>query len=124
MFIHDATRYALFLPGLRKVQFAALGDWFRSLYLETLAAFECSDTQIQKVELALGPVLFDTATDRSVQGSLRVASQDLEAWLYRVPNVMNLDPVAVSCRLSQRPATIHTKWVRPEQAMLQRVRAL
>ena len=124
MFVHDATRYALFLPGLRKEQFAVLGDLFRSIYLATLAMFECSDTQIRKVELALGPVLFDMATDRSVQGSLRVAKQDLEAWLYRVPNVMDLDPVEVSCKLSHRPATIHGKWLWPEQAMLQRVRVL
>jgi hypothetical protein len=124
MFIHDATRYALFLPGLRKAQFAELSEWFRSLYLATLAAFGCPDAQIRKVELAIGPVHFDTATDRSVQGSLRVAKQDLEAWLYRVPNVMDLDPVAMSCRLSERPATIHGRWVHPDQAMLALMEAL
>lgn len=64
MFMHDATRYALFLPDLRKPQFAALGEWFRSLYFATLASFGCPDTQIKKVELAIGAVRFDTATDR------------------------------------------------------------
>jgi hypothetical protein len=118
LFMHDATRYALFLPGLRKAQFTELGDWFRMLYLATLAGFGCSDTQIKKVELALGPVRYDTATDRSVQGSLRVAKQDLDAMAYRVPNVMRLDPLATSCELSDRPATIRGKWVRPEKAML------
>jgi hypothetical protein len=99
MFCHDTTRYVLFLPGLRKEDFAELGSkWFRPLYLATLAMFGCPDTQIKKVELALGPMRFDTVTDRSVQGSLRVAKQDLEAWLYRVPNVTELDQLAV-CRL-------------------------
>jgi len=79
MFCHDATRYVLFLPGLRKANFAELGSqWFRPLYLATLAMFCCPDAQIKKVELALGPMRFDTATDRSVQGSLRVAKLDLE----------------------------------------------
>jgi hypothetical protein len=125
MFIHDATRYALFLPGLRKEQFAVLGErWFRPLYLATLAAFGCPDTQIKKVELALGPVRFDTAIDRSVQGSLRVARLDLEAWLYDVPNVMDLDPLAVSCRLSHRPATVFGKGLWPQKAMLEAVARL
>ena len=122
MFCHDATRYVLFLPGLRKADFAELGGkWFRPLYLATLAMCGCPDTQIKKVELALGPMRFDMATDRSVQGSLRVAKQDLEAWLYRVPNVMDLDPLAVSCDLNERPATVYGKWVWPEKAMLEAV---
>ena len=104
MFVHDATRYALFLPGLRKEQFAVLGEWFRLLYLATLAAFGCPDTQIKKVELALGSIRFDMATDRSVQGSLRVARQELEAFAYQATNVMDLGPLAVSCRISHRPA--------------------
>lgn len=125
MFCHDATRFVLFLPGLRKAQFAELGSkWFRLLYTATLAMSGCPDAQIKKVELALGPVRFDTATDRSVQGSLRVAKQDLEAWLYGVPNVMDLDPLAVSCRLNERPSTVRGKWIRPGKAMLEAVAAL
>jgi hypothetical protein len=125
MFCHDATRYVLFLPGLRKEHFAELGSmWFCPLYLATLAMFGCPDTQIRKVELALGPMRFDTATDRSVQGSLRVAKQDLEAWLHRVPNVMDLDPLKMSCWLNERPSTIYGKWVWPEKAMLEAVARL
>ena len=125
MFIHDATRYALFLPGLRKEQFAVLGErWFRPLYLATLVAFGCPDTQIKKVELALGPVRFDTAIDRSVQGSLRVARQDLESSVLRVPNVMDIEPIAMSCELSDRPATIYGKWLWPQKAMLEMVASL
>ena len=124
MFVHDTTRYALFLSGLRKEQFAVLGEWFRSLYLATLAAFGCPDTQIKKVELALGPIRFDTATDRSVQGSLRVARQELEAFAYQAPNVMDLDPLAVSCRISHRPASVYGKWLWPDKAMLELVMLL
>ena len=109
MFCHDATRYVLFLPGLRKDHFTELGSqWFRPLYLATLAMLGCSDTQIKKVELALGSMRFDTATDRSVQGSLRVAKLDL-------------DSLAMSCWLNERPATIHGKWMRPGRAMLEAV---
>jgi hypothetical protein len=57
--------------------------------------------------MALGPCRFDTATDRSVLSSMRVVRQDLEAWLSRFPNVMSVDPVEISCRLTRRPASIH-----------------
>lgn len=122
MFCHDATRYTLFLPGLRKEHFTELGSkWFRSLYLATLAVFGCPSAQIKKVELAIGPIRFDTATDRSVQGSLRIARQDMEAWVARVPNVMDLDPMAVSCELSHRPVAIRGKWLWPDEAMREAV---
>lgn len=125
MFCHDASRYVLFQPGLRKEHFSELGSkLFRPLYLATLALSGCPDGQIKKVELALGPMRFDTATDRSVQGSLRVAKQDLEAWVYQVPNVMDLDPLAMSCRLNERPATVYGKLVWPDRAMLEAVTRL
>lgn len=122
MLVHDATRYALFLPGLRKEDFAALSErWFRPLYLATLALCGCPEVQMKKAELALGPMRFDTATDRSVQGSLRVARQDMEAWVYSVPNVMDVDALKVSRWLNERPATVYGKWVWPEKAMLEAV---
>ena len=74
--------------------------------------------------LALGPVRFDTATDRSVQGSLRVAKQDLEVWLYRVSNVMDLDPLAAAVWLNERPATVYGKPVWPQRASVERVESL
>lgn len=120
MFCHDASRYCLFLAGLRKPQFAELGSkWFRESFTATLAVVGCPDTQIKRVELMLGPVRFDTVTDRSVQGSINIARRDLEAILYRVPNVLDLDPLAVSVRLNERPVTVHGKSLWPARVMQQ-----
>ena len=125
MFCHDATRYVLFLPGVRKEQFMELGARvFRPLYLGTLARLGCSEAQLRRVELALGPIRFDTATDRSVQGSLRVAWQDVEAWAMRGANVMDLDAVEVSGTLNERPATVRGRLVWPDKAMHEAVSAL
>lgn len=125
MFCHDATRFVLFMAGWRKAQFAELGSkWFRLLYTAALAQAGCPDAQIRKAELVLGPLCYDTATDRSVQGSLRIAQQDLEALLYRVPDVMDIDPVAASCHLNERPATVYGKLVWPDKAMLEAVARL
>lgn len=60
---------------------------------------------------ALGASRYDAVTDHSVQGSLQVAKLDLEASLYRVPNVLELDSLAVSTRLNERPATVRGKLV-------------
>jgi hypothetical protein len=105
VFCHDASRYVLFLPALRKGDFADLGKLFRPLYLASLAAFGAVPNQIRKAELALGPLCFDTAIDRSVQGSIRIVQTlDLE-WLAGQTQVINLESLAVSCRLSHRPTT-------------------
>lgn len=124
LFCHDASRYVLFLPALRKDHFGDLGKLFRPLFLATLAAFGATPTQVRKAELVLGPLRFDTATDRSVQGSIRIVqTQDLE-WLARQIPVIDLDPLAVSCELTHRPATIRGKSQWPELVMLAAVAQL
>lgn len=125
MFCHDATRYVLFLPGLRKAQFAVLGSpWFRELFAASLAVLGCSDAQIRKAELALGPVRYDTATDRSVMGSIKVAQQDLWAWLQDLPDVMAADPLATAHWLNHRPTYARGRLLWPDQAMLAQMAAL
>jgi hypothetical protein len=52
MFCHDATRYALLMPGLQKVHFAELGSkLFSPLYMATLAALGCTPAQLSKAAL-------------------------------------------------------------------------
>lgn len=125
MFCHDATRYALFLPGLRKAQFSVLGNpWFRELFTGSLAVLGCPDVQIRKAELALGPVRYDVATDRSVMGSIKVAQQDLWAWLEDVPNVLEADPQAAAHWLNHRPTYARGRLLWPDQAMRDLIGAL
>lgn len=125
MFCHDATRFTLFMAGLRKEEFAKLDTiWFRELFAGTLAYSGYTDAQINKALLALGPVRYDTAIDRSVQGTMNIAKWDLEACLHGVPNVMDLDIFAMSRRLCERPVTIRGKSLWPDKAMRAVVEAL
>ena len=55
------------------------------------------------------------------QGSLRVAQQDLAAWLENVPDVMEADPLAAAKWLNQRPTRAQGKLLWPDRAMLQMV---
>lgn len=121
---HDASRYVLFLPGLRKADFVDLGTLFRPLYLATLAAFGAAPVQIKKAELALGPLAFDTVTDRSVQGSIRIVQQEIK-WMLAAQPLAPADPLALSCEFNnQRPASVHGKWLWPDTMMLETVARL
>lgn len=119
MFCHDQTRYVLFMAGLRKPLFEQLGRVHRDLFLATLEHEGVPREQVKAASLLLGAAVFDRATDPSVLGSLRIAKQDLDAWVYRVPNVLNLDPVAMSARLNDRPATVRKVWIHPAREMAQ-----
>ena len=125
IFCHDETRAALFIAGLQKPQFAALGgDIFRELFADTLATLECPQAQIRRALLSLGPCGFDAATDRSVLSSMRVARQDLEAYLWNFPNVLMMDPVEASRRLTRRPVSVRGKQFWPQDRLLELVAGL
>ena len=125
LFCHDATRFVLFLPGLRAPQLADLGRWHRDLFLAVLEAQGLETSLLARVGLMLGPLGVDRETDRSVLGSMREAAQDLEfGALDRAANVMELDPIATSRWLNERPVTAHGQCLWPERAMQELVRKL
>ena len=118
MFCHDLTRYVLFLPGLRAEEFREIGRLHRELFLATIAALGVSSSQLARFALLLGPLHVDCRTDRSVLGSLRVATDDLQfGYLPRVPNVLDLDPLAMSHQLNKRPCMAGKVLIWPAEAM-------
>jgi len=122
LFCHDASRYCLFLPGMRAPQFKELGRWHRDLLLASLATEGAEEELLETLERALGPARFDTATDRSVLAAMNIARQDLDGMLTRVRNVLDLDPLFVAQRLNQRPAMAGRVLHWPAREMLQRIR--
>ncbi len=121
---HDQSRAVLFLPGVRKANLLDLDRLFPELLNQTLQALGCATVGLSRLKLALGPVCFDSVTDRSVLASMTVATRDLEPMVYRVDNILELDPVSVSARLSRRPATIRKQWIRPDELLLRQVEGL
>lgn len=123
-FCHDATRYVLFLPGLKKEQLLELGRWHKELFTACLSYDGASDAQVRRAELVLGPARLDMATDRSVQSSMRVALWDLLAYIGEIPNVMLANPLSLNAHVNERPATVRGRLVRPKRAMIERVNSL
>ncbi|MGB5475133.1 MAG: hypothetical protein WBQ78_16870 [Gammaproteobacteria bacterium] len=124
LFCHDELRYTLFLPGLRKPQFAELGRWFRELFTASLAYTGMSDNQVRRAELALGPVAFDTCTDRSVLGSLNQMRFLLDGRVSEVSDVMLLNPLSVNRWLCHYPVRRGKAVWMADEAMCERVAAL
>ena len=125
LFCHDATRYVLFLPGLRAPQLAELGRWHRDLFLAVLQAQGLAHHHIANAGLWLGPLQMDRNTDRSVLASMNRVAGDLQFGLLReTSNVMELDPIKTSLWLNDRPCTVHKMWIWPDKAMRETVEAL
>ncbi|NOT95553.1 MAG: hypothetical protein HOP00_04510 [Nitrospira sp.] len=125
LFCHDATRYVLFMPGLRAPQLAELGRWHRDLFLAVLQAQGLAHHHIAHAGLRLGPLQMDRSTDRSVLSSMNRVAGDLQFGLLReTSNVMELDPIKTSLWLNDRPCTVHKKWIWPDKAMREIVEAL
>jgi len=125
LFCHDATRYVLFLPGLRAPQLAELRRWHRDLFLAVLQAQGLAHHFIARVGLRLGPLQVDRKTDQSVLASMNRVAGDLQFGLLReTANVMELDPIRTSLWLNDRPCTVHKTWIWPDKAMCEIVEAL
>ncbi len=125
MFCHDATRFVLFMHGWRKDRFEELRTrWFFVIFGAVLGNMGCSEAQVRRALAAVGEVHCDTATNRSVQGSINIAVRDLWSVVNDVRHVFELDPVATSSHLNERPARANGKLHWPEADMLEAVRRL
>ena len=118
LFCHDETRYMLFVPGLKKPHFADLGRMHRDLFLMSLTAHGVPDAKVMRAGMALGPVAFDRATDRSVLGSMNIALLDLESYLMEYDNLLEIDLAATAIFLNDRPVSVRGDWHWPAKEML------
>jgi hypothetical protein len=121
MFCHDTTRFILFQAGLRKEQFNNLGQMHRELFRFALVSMGVPDSSIKRVELAMGPAIFDTATDRSVLGTLNQSRSDFDHFISDYRNILEVDPVIAARWLNHRPLTARGTWLWPDKSMLELV---
>ncbi len=107
LFCHDQTRFVLFMAGVKEEHFARLDFWFQDLFTNTMLKLGYDTTLIEKAHPMLNTPRFDTACDRSVQGSMRtVRMMELESMLYHAGDVTELLPYSTSAKLNDRPVTI------------------
>lgn len=115
MLCHDKTRFVLFMAGLKKDDFANLDFWFKDLYANTMLKMAYAPELIEKAMAEVDDLQFDSCCNRSVQGTIRVAMQDLDTMLWQGPNVMDLPIYSISAHLNGRPVT--TKGMRSSECL-------
>jgi len=121
MFCHDTTRFILFEAGLKKEQFNSLGQLHKQLFLASLISLDVPEPTLKRVELAMGPALFDTATDRSVLGTLNQSRFEFDFYLDDFNNILEVDPIIAATWFNHRPLTARGKWLWADKTMLELV---
>lgn len=120
LFVHDATRFPVLVPALKKSDFADLDFWFSDGFMNTLLKTGADDALMDRAHSALGPLVCDTICDRSVQGTMNQMAQSIEHMLwYENASILDISPTRTGAWLAERPCT--AKGVKgciwPKQAM-------
>lgn len=106
LFVHDQTRFPVFVPALKKPELANLDRWFQDALMNTLLKCSATDNQLQAVADHLQPLKIDTDCDRSVQGTLNQMAQDLDPQIYYDHiNVAEITGYRTSAWLASGPRT-------------------
>lgn len=124
MFCHDTTRFVLFQSGLKKEQFQNLGQLHKQIYLAALIPMGVSETSLKRVELAMGSALFDTATDRSVLGTLNQSRYEFDYFIRDYNNILEVDAIVAAKWFNHRPLTARGKWIWADEEMLRLINSL
>lgn len=102
LFVHDKTRFSVFLPLLKKIDFDELDHFFQDGLMNALLKSGIETDLLEQATLQLQPLCFDHVTDRSVQGSMTQIKADLESiissnnWV-----IADVQPYTTSLKLSQ-----------------------
>lgn len=119
LFVHDQTRFPLFIPALTKPGFATIDWYFEDVLMNTL--LKCGATEKQRITAAalLQPLSFVGGTDRSVLGTLNQLGQDIDHILYFDSlNVAEMAGYALSASLADRPCHVkgQKEYIWPQDA--------
>ena len=106
LFVHDDTRFPVFIPALKKDDFANLDYWFQDGFMNTLLKTGADDDLMNRAHAMLGPLVCDSDCDRSVQGTMNQMAQDLGFHIeYDGVFVAEITGNRIGAWLADRPCT-------------------
>ncbi len=121
LFVHDNTRFPVFIKELRKPDFANLAWHFDDAFMNTLMKAGANETQMTAAANALGTLRFDNDCNRSVQGTMNQMAGDIENMLwYDNAELGDISAYRTGVWLADRPCTVKgvKDCVWPDKAML------
>lgn len=122
LFVHDQTRFPLFIPALTKPDFAKIDRFFDDALMNTLLKSDATQEQLDTAAALLQPLAFVGGTDRSVLGTLNQLGQDIDHILYVDSlNVAEMAGYALSASLADRPCQVKGQkdYIWPKDAFLE-----
>jgi len=106
LFVHDATRFAVFVPALQKADFAELDHRFADSFMNTLLKVDADDDMMKRANGLLGPLICDNVCNRSVQGNMNQMAQEIAIMLDRNGiSVADITGYSVGAGLAHRPTS-------------------
>ncbi len=107
LFVHDATRFPVFVPALKKADFADLEYFFTDSFMNTLLKTGVDDELMQRAHASLGPLVCDTDCNRSVQGTMNRMAQEIGFYFDdKGASVADITGYRVGAWLAERPCTV------------------
>lgn len=89
--VNDKTRFAVFLPGLRKPEFQVFENLFRERLKQELTRFGVEKGDVAKTLLALGPISLGKTHSRSVLGTMTDMAFCMEVQMKRLGRLPEYD---------------------------------
>ncbi|KAF0806729.1 hypothetical protein A6D6_01404 [Alcanivorax xiamenensis] len=120
LFVHDATRFPLFIPAVKKADLAGLDGLFADTFISVLGKAGATEGQLDRAVHLLGPLVCDSESDRSVEGSSTEFGKLIRFGLLDGGgSVVDLAPYSTSVWLADRPMGIKGRgYVWPIKEML------
>jgi hypothetical protein len=122
LFVHDQTRFPLFIPALTKPDFVIIDRFFDDALMNTLLKCGATQEQLDTASALLQPLAFVGGTDRSVLGTLNQLGQDIDHIIYFDSlNVAEMAGYALSAWLADRPCSVKGQkdYIWPKDAFLE-----
>lgn len=122
LFVHDQTRFPVFIPALTKPDFAIVDRFFDDALMNTLLQCGATQDQLDTAAALLQPLAFVGGTDRSVLGTQNQLGQDIDHIIYFDSlSVADMAGYAVSAWLADRPCHVKGRkdYIWPKDAFLE-----
>lgn len=103
---HDQPRFTVALTGVTLKEIKDLDFWLTDMLANTMLKMDYPETLIQKALDTMGELYFDTDCSRSVQGTLRLMIQGMEAYTWDGTDILDLGTYSLSRRLCERPCSV------------------
>ena len=110
MLLHDATRFPVFIPALKKPDFATLDYYFEDVFMNALIKCGAEDKHMNAAVSMLSPLKIDNKYTKSGLGRISSMKQSILFYIERYGlNVAELTGYSMSSQLATEPTSIMGK---------------